>query len=274
LKTPSPYVQAYRSRYLASLSLAEIAALSDKAWAPVILVTGAIEQHGPHLPVAVDAFIGEALVTLALERLPPDASCYIAPPITIGKSNEHSGFPGTLSVSRRTLRALVLCVARQVADWGFRSLYILNTHGGNMAVNAYTLREAEARFGLKAEPLRTDPPAGAGVPVLPPQEQNYGFHANTAETAWMLALLERHVRAELAVRDYVGGVDDPGELRPERTVATYSWVSQDLSKTGIMGDAPAGTKEMGERWLPAVGQAYADAIARVCREARAAAKAQ
>lgn len=259
----SPFVQRYRSRYLPAMSLAEIAALPDKDWAPVILVMGAIEQHGPHLPVAVDAFMGEAHISLALERLAPDASCYIAPPITIGKSNEHVGFPGTLSISKHTLRAQLLSIAQQIHRWGFKSLYILHTHGGNLAVAGYTLREIESKFGLKAENLRTEGPALVSV-----QEQMFGYHANEAETAWMLALVERFVRPELAVRDYAGSVDDPGELRAERTAATYSWVSQDLSKTGIMGDAPAGTKEKGERWLPIAAQSYADAIAKICREAK------
>jgi creatinine amidohydrolase len=264
MNLPPPFVQAYRSRYLPSLGLDEIAALPDKAWAPVILATGAIEQHGPHLPVAVDAFMGEALMALALERLAPEASCYVAPPIMIGKSNEHTGFPGTLSISRRTLRALLLTVASQVHAWGFRSLYILNTHGGNMAVIGYTLREIEARFGMRADFLRPQQP-----PIVSAQESAFGYHANEVETAWLLALLERHVRPELAVRDYAGSIDAPGELRAERTAATFSWVSQDLSSSGIMGDAPAGTREKGQRWLPVTGQAYADAIAKICRERRA-----
>lgn len=259
----SPYVQKYRSRYLPSMSLAEIAALPDKDWAPVILVMGAIEQHGPQLPVAVDAFLGEAMVTLALERLAPDASCYIAPPITIGKSNEHSGFPGTLSVSKKTLRALLLAVAAQVHAWGFKSLYVLHTHGGNLAVAGYTLREIESKMGLRAQNLRTEM-----APQVSEQEQFFGYHANEAETAWMLALLERYVRKELAVCDYAGKIGDPGELRAERTAATFSWISMDLSESGVMGDAVAGTKEKGELWLPAVGQAFADAIAKICREAR------
>jgi len=259
----SPYVQLYRSRYLPSMSRAEIAALPDKAWAPVILALGAIEQHGPHLPVAVDAFMGEALLTLALPRLPPDASCYIAPPITIGKSNEHVGFPGTLSISKQTLRAQLLAVAQQIHHWGFRSLYILHTHGGNLAVTGYTLREIESKLGLKAENLRTEGPV-----VVSAQEQFFGYHANEVETAWLLALAERFVRPELAVRDYAGSIDDPGELRAERTAATFSWVSQDLSESGIMGDAPAGTREKGLQWLPLFAQAYADAIAKICREAK------
>jgi creatinine amidohydrolase len=246
------------------MTLADISALPDKDWAPVILVMGAIEQHGPHLPVAVDAFLGEAHVSLALDRLPPEASCYIAPPITIGKSNEHVGFPGTLSISKQTLRAQLLAIAQQIHNWGFKSLYILHTHGGNVAVTGYTLREIESKLGMRAENLRTEGPS-----IVSAQEQFFGYHANEVETAFMLALVERFVRPELAVCDYAGSINDPGELRAERTAATFSWVSQDLSKTGIMGDAPAGTKEKGQSWLRISAQAYADAIAKICREARA-----
>jgi creatinine amidohydrolase len=261
---PNVLVQQYRSRYLPALDAALIAALPDKAWAPVILATGAIEQHGPHLPVAVDAFIGEAIITLALERLPAGASCYVAPPITVGKSNEHTGFPGTLMITKRTLRALLWAVARQVHAWGFRRLCVINTHGGNTAVDAYTLREIQSKLGLQTQFL--PPHVDLGIS---PQEQFFGYHANEAETAWMLALLERHVRPELAVCDYAGRLGDPGELRAERSAANFNWASQDLSKTGIMGDAPAGTREKGERWLPLIGQAYADAIAKICAEAKA-----
>jgi creatinine amidohydrolase len=241
------------------MSREEIAALPDKAWAPVIVATGAIEQHGPHLPVAVDAFMGEALLSLAIKRLAPGVSCYVAPPITIGKSNEHTGFPGTLAISKGTLRSLLLAIAAQIHLWGFRSLYILNTHGGNSAVLAYTLREIESKFGLKADLLRSEQAAEVSL-----QEQFFGYHANETETAWMLALLERYVRKELAVCDYAGRIENPGELRAERAAATYCWASQDLSASGIMGDAPAGTKEKGELWLPKVGQALADAIGKVC----------
>jgi len=258
------HVQKYRARYLPAMGLDRIASLPDKAWAPVIVATGAIEQHGPHLPVAVDAFIAEAVITLALERLPEAASCYIAPPITIGKSNEHTGFPGTLMITKRTLRALLLSVASQVHAWGFRSLCIINTHGGNTAVDMYTLREIESKLGMRTHFV--SPRVDLGISE---QEGFFGYHANEAETAWMLALLERHVRPALAACDYAGRIGDPGELRAERSAANFNWASQDLSRSGIMGDATRGTREKGERWLPMVGQAYADAIAKICAEARA-----
>ena len=158
-----------RDRYLPAMTLRRIRALPDKPWAPVILATGAIEQHGPHLPLAVDALMGQVWLSLALARLPAGASCYVAPPITIGKSNEHTGFPGTLMISRETLRSQILAVARQSAAWGFRALAVINTHGGNVPVLVPTLREIRALYGLRAGILQASP-----VSDIPAQEAAFG----------------------------------------------------------------------------------------------------
>lgn len=255
---PFPPFPAYRDRYLPGMTLRQIAALPDKIWAPVIIATGAIEQHGPHLPVAVDAFLGQVWLERALAKLPRDTSCYVAPPITVGKSNEHTGFPGTLFVSKDTLRSLLFAIARQVQAWGFRQIAVLNTHGGNSAVIAYTLREITATFGLRAGVLAPKFDLG-----LPAQENTFGYHANTAETAWLLATAPRYVDMDGAVSEYCGRIDDQGDLRPERAPATMAWITSDLSKSGIMGDATAADAQKGELWIDQISTAYAHAIAEV-----------
>jgi creatinine amidohydrolase len=257
---------AYRDRYLPAMTPPQIAALPDKAWAPVIVTTGAIEQHGRHLPVAVDALMGQVWLSRALPLLPPSESCYVAPPITVGKSNEHTGFPGTLFVSKDTLRALLLAIARQVHRWGFRQMAVLNTHGGNTAVIGYTLREIRAQFGLGCSML-----APAFDLGLSAQENAFGFHANTAETAWLLAAAPQYVTMADAVCEYCGRVEDPGELRPERAPATMAWVTADLSQSGVMGDATAATPELGAAWLAHGAERYAAAIAELARAGRRAA---
>jgi len=260
---PGEIFPAYRDRYLPAMTPGRIAALPDKAWAPVIITTGAIEQHGPHLPVAVDALMGQVWLSRSLALLPSDASCYVAPPITVGKSNEHTGFPGTLFISKDTLRAQLLAIARQVHAWGFRQIAVLNTHGGNTAVIGYTLREIRTGFGLRVGQLAPMFEMG-----LSAQEKAFGFHANTAETAWLLAAAPQYVKMADAVCEYSGRIEDPGELRPERAPATMAWVTADLSKSGIMGDAPAGTPELGEAWLKQGAESYAAAIADLAREGR------
>jgi creatinine amidohydrolase len=254
---------SYRHRYLPAMTLRQIRALPDKAWAPVILTTGAIEQHGPHLPVAVDALMGQVWLSLALAGLPAGASCYIAPPITVGKSNEHTGFPGTLMISRDTLRAQILAVARQVHAWGFRSLAVINTHGGNVPVVVPTLREIRTLLGMRAALLPS-----SRIAELSAQEAAFGIHAGEVETSWILAAAGHLADMARATCEYPARLDDPGEVRPVAAAALQAWISKDLSKSGTMGDAPAGTAEKGRRWLEQGGAAYAAAIAEACRVGR------
>ncbi|HTU03663.1 MAG TPA: creatininase family protein [Candidatus Sulfotelmatobacter sp.] len=254
---------SYRARYLPAMTLRRIRALPDRSWAPVILATGAIEQHGPHLPVAVDALMGQVWLSLALARLPAGASCYVAPPITIGKSNEHTGFPGTLMISRDTLRSQILAVARQVAAWGFRSIAVINTHGGNVPVLAPTLREVRAIYGLRAGVLQPK-----AVSDIPAQEAAFGIHAGEVETSWVMAAAARLADPSKAACEFPARIDDPGEVRPVAAPALFAWASRDVSKSGIMGDATAATAEKGERWLEQGATSIAAAIAEVCRLGR------
>jgi creatinine amidohydrolase len=192
----------------------------------------------------VDAIMGQAWLERALPLLPAGVHVLVAPPLTYGKSNEHTGFPGTLSLSARTLRRLVIAAVDQLLGLGFRHIGLLNTHGGNSAVLVYTVRELQRRSGLRIG-LVGHPYA----PDVSEQERAYGFHAGEIETSWMLALAPEQVRLEQAVREYPARLDDPGELRPENAPAIYSWMTKDISRSGTMGDATAATAEKGERWL-------------------------
>jgi creatinine amidohydrolase len=257
---------SYRERYLPAMTPRRIQALPDKAWAPVILATGAIEQHGPHLPVAVDALMGQVWLSLALARLPAGASCYVVPPITIGKSNEHTGFPGTLMLTRDTLRSQILAIARQVHAWGFRSLAVINTHGGNVPVLMPALREIRALYGFRAALLPSKAADG-----LSAQEATFGIHAGELETSWVLAAAGRLVDMSKAVCEFPARIDDPGEVRPVAAPGLVAWVSRDVSKSGVMGDATAATAAKGERWLEQGAAALAEAIGEICRQGKAAA---
>ncbi len=246
----------YRPRYLPARTSAELAALPARDRAVAILPTGAIEQHGPHLPVGVDAILGQALLDAALTRLPPDQPVWVAPPVTYGKSNEHLGYPGTITVSARVLRRIVLAVARQLQALGVRRLVILNTHGGNSAVLAAMAREAPPPHGLDVAVLHPD-----GDPELGAQEAAWGLHAGEWETSLMLACAPDLVRMDRAVGEYPARLADPGELRPERAPATFAWLTRDVSRYGVLGDARAATAEKGRRWLAAAADRLAARLA-------------
>jgi creatinine amidohydrolase len=246
---------AYRDRYLPAISADQLVSLPAKDRLLAIVPAGAIEQHGPHLPVGVDAILGQAILAAALARLPPELPVVVAPPITYGKSTEHHGFPGTLSLSTKTLRRLGLAIAGQLRDLGLRRLAFFNTHGGNSTVLASILHEMQETLGIEATLLRH-----GYAPDVRAQEAAWGFHANEWETSLMLACAPELVRMDKAVREYPARFDDPGELRPENAVATFAWMTLDISRHGVMGDPTSATYAKGSRWLSAAAEALASKI--------------
>ena len=83
-----------------------------------VMPLGAIEQHGPHLPVSTDAVIAEEMAKRALERVPDDIPALLMPTMAVGKSNEHLAYPGTLTLSAKTLIDLWFEVAEGVKRAG------------------------------------------------------------------------------------------------------------------------------------------------------------
>lgn len=258
-----PHPAAFRARYLAAMTRAQIEALPGKGSAIVIVPTGSIEQHGPHLPVGVDSILGQAWLGAALPHVPNSVAVYVAPPVTYGKSNEHSGFPGTVSISARTLHRILKSIARQLAALGFRTMAVLNTHGGNSAVLVSTLREIQTSVGINAGMLNF-----GWKPPLAPQEAAYGFHAGRFETALMLAIAPALVHMSHAVCEYPAQLETARSVGPVDAPATYGWISADISRSGVMGDATAANVADGRAWLDAGGRALAEQIVRLSEKVK------
>ncbi len=104
-----------------------------------VLPIGALEQHGPHLPVATDTLIAEAM-SCELDAV-CDEALLVMPALSITCSLHHMAFAGTLTVDHNTFRATVEQVLRSAAAHGFRRFFVLNAHGGNMAQGAATIEE-------------------------------------------------------------------------------------------------------------------------------------
>ncbi|MEZ4708101.1 MAG: creatininase family protein [Caldilineaceae bacterium] len=108
-------------RHLAHLTWTDIKAL-DKREGVVILPVGAIEQHGPHLPTLTDTLLVTHMLAAALPLLPDHVRAWALPPLNYGKSNEHTNFPGTMSLSAQTLTAVLHDIAASVHRADFRRL--------------------------------------------------------------------------------------------------------------------------------------------------------
>lgn len=201
-----------------------------------LLPVSAVEQHGPHLPLATDAIIAEGLVRETIQRV--REGLLVLPPMAIGHSLEHVSFAGTLSVAAEPLLATWLEIGRSVARTGLRKLIILNTHGGNIPIvqlAALRLRQELGMLVVRANYFSFGSPPG----LFGDEELRYGIHGGEMETSLLLHLRPELVRQE-ALADFRALTHDMAArnelLGPEKPVG-FGWMSEDLSEHGVCGNA-------------------------------------
>lgn len=246
-------------RYLPYLSWRQIADLPDPANTVIVLPTGATEQHGPHLPCAVDSVIAAGVVGHALARLGDSVPAYAMAPITYGKSEEHLHFPGTMTLSGETLLATMNEIGESVYRAGFRKLLIVNGHGGQPQVMEMAARELRLRHGdfIVVPSFTWRVPHVAGR-YLSEREKKLAMHAGHAETALMLALAPDTVDMSLAVSNYPP--DFPSRLLSPDGRPACAWSARDFGPSGVIGDPLPATAEQGQAILDSLAESWAQAI--------------
>jgi creatinine amidohydrolase len=228
----------------------------------VILPLAAIEQHGPHLPLSTDLDIGMGLLASAFGQLPDDFPAWVLPPQAVGTSREHARFPGTLSLAPEVLSDVIHQHGVALARCGVRRLLLSNSHGGNRGVlDTAGLRLREERGLLVVKFSYFDHPRPEGLD-LPETEWRHGLHGGAVETAMMLHLRPDLVRTgEMRYAETLG-TDLEGTMRrlgPTGAVS-FSWLADDLNRSGVVGDATRADAGTGERLVAHYGRALADAI--------------
>lgn len=237
------------SRRWADLSgPALVAATSERSLA--VLPIGAIEHHGPHLPLRTDALIAEAVATAAVERVAAEGlDAWLLPTVSYGKSDEHYWAPGTLWVEGTTLLEQLVEIARSVAATPVRTLVFVNGHGGNVMLLGWANREIRRRFGLRTFSM----PSGAGGVAGDgkegrPDELGQGIHAGFGETSLMLHLAPALVSPDLPPRnvpEHIAGLRHIGfNAKP----VMFGWTSDDFGPTGVIGD-PTGANAAHGQWM-------------------------
>jgi creatinine amidohydrolase len=224
----------------------------------LVLPTAAIEQHGHHLPLGTDTLINNLLLGHALRKLPAALSVYALPPVHYGKSNEHIGFAGTLSVSATTFMAVVRDVGSSLAKAGFERLVLYNTHGGNTSLVDVMARDLRAEFGLRTFALHGS--GGICFEGLDPQEKAYGFHAGEVETSYLLASVPELVDRSAYTANYIADIAKPATLLPENAPAVFAWLTRDIASSGVLGDPRPASAEKGARWIEEAAGRLASAL--------------
>ena len=235
-------------RYWAELTTADFAAL-DPAKTVAILPVAAIEQHGPHLPLSVDATINEGILAEAAAKAPGDLSFLILPEQSIGRSEEHLAFPGTLTIAPDTLAKAWGEIGRCVHRAGLRKLLLFNSHGGQPQVLDIVARDLRVTLGMLVAWCnwwRLGLP-DEGLPGT--EELKHGIHGGALETAIML-----HLRPDLVRQDKIADfrslsleMADDYELLSPLGQTAFAWMTQDLHPSGAVGDATQASAELGQR---------------------------
>ncbi len=227
-----------------------------------ILPLAATEQHGPHLPLSTDLDIGMGLLAEALRHLPDGLEVTTLAPVSIGASQEHARFAGTVSVTTEELIGSIVDQGAGLARSGIRRLVLSNSHGGNrhaMEAAGLALRAEHDLLVVKASWFRFARPADVD---LPEAEWRHGLHGGAVETAMMLHLRPGLVRTE-AIADFRSfGQDLERTLRrvgPEGQ-ASFAWLADDLNPQGVVGDARLATPAMGARLVQHYGRVLAEVI--------------
>ncbi len=253
------------SRFWTQLSLRDMRA-HDMSRVIAILPIAAVEQHGPHLPLGVDAMIMEGCIERVAARLPDDLDVVFLPIQSVGVSTEHRDFPGTLTLTNETASRLLCEIAEGVLRAGVTKLALLNSHGGNSALVSQTALELRARFGALAVVASW---ARFGYPdgLFSELELRHGVHGGEIETSLMLAFRPELVDMARAKNFPPATLDferDFAWLRADRP-AGFGWMAQDLSPAGAMGDASKASAANGE----AVADYWATAFIELLRDIEA-----
>ncbi len=226
----------------------------------LVLPLGAVEQHGPHLPLNTDLIIASACTEAAVQQSGHELDLWLLEPLAYTKSNEHAGTPGTIWLGPDTLLKTLDDIGRSLASTAATKLAIVNGHGGNSSLLNVACRELRLAHGLETFLLHPSLPPDQGRTTQDDasdgdgDELGMGIHAGHAETSILLHLRPDLVRLDLADRNV------PKHLAANRHVrfggsVTFGWLASDFGDTGVIGDPTGATAEAGHAlFTAAVGQ--------------------
>lgn len=219
---------------------------------------GAIEQHGPHLPLSTDSVVATAVAEAAIDAYGDEVDAWLLPTLDYTKSNEHAWSPGTVWLSATTLLAVLDDIGRCIATTPAKRLVFFNGHGGNSALLNVANREVRLAHGLMTFLAHPGVPPDQGG-TSPANELGMGVHGGTDETSIMLHLAPELVRMELGERRIPEKIAANQYVRFGGRVS-FGWMSNDFNDDGYIGDPTAATPELGKELFDGAVRAFGEAL--------------
>ena len=219
---------------------------------------GAIEQHGPHLPLSTDSVVATAVAEAAVAAVGEELDVWLLPTLEYTKSNEHAWSPGTVWLSATTLLSVLNDLGRCIATTPAKRLVFLNGHGGNSTLVGTANRELRLKHGLMTFLTHPGVPADQGG-TSAAGEHGMGVHGGTDETSVMLHLAPHLCDMSKAERRIPEGMIDNRYVKFGGQVS-FGWLSNDFNDDGYIGDPTAASAELGKRLFEGSVTAFCEAL--------------
>ena len=232
-------------RRWADLSGPAIAAVTTDRSIAVVPI-GAIEHHGPHLPLRTDALVAETVAAAAVERVSTaGVDAWLLPTISYGKSDEHHWAPGTLWVEGTTLLDQLVELGRSLALTPVRTVAFVNGHGGNVMLLGWANRELRRRFGLRSFSMPAGVDGAGDGRDGRPDERGQGIHAGFGETSLVMHIAPHLVAPEMPPRNVPERIAALTHIGFNRKPVMFGWTSDDFGPSGVIGDPTGANAEDG-----------------------------
>lgn len=220
----------------------------------VLFPIGAIEQHGPHLPLGTDSYIAETIAK-KIESKAPD-KIVLLPTLFYGVSGSYGG---SLDVDNRVFEELLMGIAKSVLNNGFRKMFFLNGHGGNQSYLEDVIASLNVEYPYAATiPLYLS--GKRGIQALKKVNFKYWVrHADEIETSLIMAMNEKLVRKDKIIDET--GLLKTKDYKPldEGTLKLFlPWEYESIS--GVYGEPSKASKETGEFLLEEATEEILDII--------------
>lgn len=237
----------------ASKTAAELQEIVKTGNVVAVLPIGAVEQHGPHLPVGTDFIAAEDSATLALRMTSAKAWFLLLPTICYALSIEHIHVPGTITLSAETLIHTLTDIGDSLLRLGVKKLVLVNGHGGNDSAIQIAGRMLRGRglwlYMVDGNAIRTA--LGA---------QEYHIHADRIETSVMMANHPNLVKTEGITEELSRSIERWHACADCRGDLISCWYIEDVSEDGVVGDPILATPDFGREFAQAQAERIAKAF--------------